>query len=219
MNNNRNEELETIDRMYESGKITAEDRDRLIAAVNAAEEAEKADDKQSVGFLEGLKDLGEKLKELNGLNELEGLKELRGILDKTKGAIEKGVRKAKVVLKSDSNDDGDNVSIVINSDGDYDVDKNIIIKKHHEKYDVPYEKLVVTLKYINKATVITISESAEDSDKILEQCAEYLDEDSLNAVAELIKSRFTGSYKRIDGAIVLKLNVSPDDDGDEVEDD
>lgn len=265
-------ELDTINRMYESGKITAEDRDKLIAALDADDEPEEVVEMSEVkdatgfgGLAAGLKKLGEELKDLNGLNELEGLKELNALKDSKMwdelkelnglnelaglselkdilGKAGEAVKKSfESMSKVEANlDEDDDVSVEVNinledddeddedddeDDDDEDDDddskeivrirgKNVVVKRINKKYDVPYSKLKISVKYVNKDTVLKVSDGAINAEKVVRQCEEVMDEESCKQLKDLIKIEFTGVYKYIKDSVVLKVSVSPDDDED-----
>ena len=122
----------------------------------------------------------------------------------------------KVIVDLDDEDDEDD-----EDEGDEDDEgeeivsvhgKNVVVNRINKKYDVPYSKLKIAVKYVNKDTVLKVSDGAIDAEKVLGQCEEVMDKESYKQLKDLIKSEFTGVYKYIKGSVVLKVRVCPNED-------
>ncbi len=219
MNNDISQEVAAVNRMYESGKITAEERDKLIAALTD-DEVTKAisidydDDTDEEDETAELDEDDEDDEFDLDSDEVAQIKELKELKDKIVKTVKQSLGKAKRAVKEAEKSVNDDCKIVINNEDDdvvynVDGDEKRVVNKMCETYEEPYNDLGVTVKYISNGTVLKVSDSALKTDNILEQCAEVMDDESLATVRDLFDTHFTGSYKNIKGGKVLKVEIAP----------
>ncbi len=132
---------------------------------------------------------------------------LSGLGDKISAFVGKTVKAAEDLEKKISHSMDGVVTTVLNG-----LDQDgVAVKSVRKKYDVPYDEVVISIKYVSGANVYRFSEKVPDSARISEQCKDVMSAQMYEAVCARLDEQFAGTFKRVCGSEILKMKVCPDD--------
>ena len=225
-------EYKTVINLYNDGKISAEERDKLLAALgfeesngkrlpdadeifsdddvyvnlsDGSDDSDEADDDEKDGFSIDIDD-GRSLDEF-----------LNGVGRKVFVSAKKGMKTASAALDKASDRLRDAaLSITRRVADELDDVKNggVVDKRKSKTYDMPYDELEIEVKYMCNGNVFVESASARDADKIKAAFADRLNDAMLQKLEQTLDSGFTGKCTYAAGDKVLKITVAPPEDDD-----
>lgn len=213
-------EYKTVIGLYNDGKITAQERDRLLDALGF-EDGETKKDSVYINVTDGSRSDENDELEPEGIhihtNDAGSLgkiaDKITDIAESISESVEKKLKFASEALARSGRKLRDAVSMgVPETVLDLGDEKNDYKRIKEIKYDEPYESLVITVKYTDGVKLVELSDKTTESESLIKKCAEKTDmtADDLNLLRKTVSDRFTGKYVRIDGDKVLKITVSPD---------
>lgn len=234
-----NELLDKINSMYESGKITEAQRDALLAAI--AEDS-NADVDKSADLHRDTDELERDTSEIDDDWDDDSDDDAECASGEFSFTGKAGGKSLEAMLKnlgkqiSEVVKSGTSAAIDAFSSTDLSLEnaqseieraaaelsslfgKGTIEKQKQVKYDAPYEKLKISVKFVVDDSQHIYSASAgDDPDLIKTDCAKFLPSEVMTKLTQLLDEHFTGTYKLISSGFVFKFTVDADDDEDEEE--
>lgn len=128
---------------------------------------------------------------------------IKSALGKVSSFVGKGIQSVGRAGEKIARAVGDFLTDAVSGDG------NIVRSVHSESYSVPYEKLIVTVKYVSGDSVFKYSARTSDIDKLKAKCVAVMSEKFYGEFYELIDEKFVGTFKLVQGGEVLKMTVGP----------
>lgn len=234
-----NELLDKINSMYENGKISEEQRDALIAALeeNGNNDADKGAarnvfDRDSDELERDTSEVDDDLDddsdddsdddECNASGKFSFTGEAGG---KSLEAMLKNLGKQiSEVVKSGTSAAMDAFSStefsLENAQSEFEraaaelsslFGKGTMEKQKQVKYDTPYEKLNITVKYAGESSHIYSASAGDNPDLIKTDCAKFLPSEIMTKLTQLLDEHFTGTYKLLSSDFAFKFSVFADE--------
>lgn len=228
-------EYRTVMDLYENGRITAEERDKLLDALDTDSDGEKAeqdktysvgadddvfsdddnpkDDNRTVnGFVDDMKKMGDKISSAVDKSVKESLEAVSGILSDV-GIDLSNINEAAVessVKKSLEavKDKLSDIGIDLKTD-------STVIKKQRKDYAEDFDAMYIEVKYVTSdGNVYVFGEKTRDVEKLKSECRNVLSADGYDALCGLADEKFSGSYKTVKDGNVLKIKIAPSEQSD-----
>lgn len=219
MINKDSAEYKTVMGLFDDGKITAEERDRLLDALGftddevAVKPEEHADVSDGASASESGAD-GVHTKDDDGNTLQKVANKLSELGDSISEKVNKGLKIASEALERS----GRKIKNAIATGAPetlFDLGDGAGNYKHIKtkaiKYDEPYESLTIKVVYAEGANYAVITEKTTDSDKLIKECAKQtsMTDEDMEALRKLLSEKFTGVYTRIIGDKIIKITVAP----------
>lgn len=91
------------------------------------------------------------------------------------------------------------------------VDDGVVYKSKPETYDVPYEDMIFSVKYVSDKVMEKYSVKCSDAQSLKERYKDILAKDAYAVLVDKIDNKFVGTHKYISGPVVLKIVVRPEE--------
>lgn len=91
----------------------------------------------------------------------------------------------------------------------YGENNDVVVKSKPEGFDVPFERMTLTVKIVNAKGVIQFTQKGSDVNALKRECAAVMSDTSFDALNALLEKQFTGKYKYMCGGDIFKLTVKP----------
>lgn len=189
-------EYKKVKKLYAQGKISEEDYERLIAALDSYEQDEpevtvSSEEKAKNTIVQLIKELGIKLT----TTLKSGWDAANYTVDKLGDTIRGAVRR---VVNGFANSLEEGVE----------EEEAVDPCRSPEQYDIPYEKMYIRLNYIGKKTV-EIKTKTKDKAKLLKKCDKIMSTAMSEKLNCLLDESFVGKYECSTDDEYMRLLVRP----------
>ena len=222
MSDNYSEEIAAVIALCDNGKITPEQRDSLIDALTEHSRAEskivvdRDDDDDDIDLdddgQESDEGDGEAKFEIHIDNKNSLAQMLSGLGVKIADLARDGVKlagKAGAQMESAIKEALDGLDVKIGGGrGNVTVNGDEVVKYTPVEYDVPYESLILSVKYTSGDDAsfnMTLPCGAVGD--VRRAAREVMNDKAYARFAELLDSKITGRYRYVCGSTVMKVNV------------
>ena len=194
------EEYKKVLKLYKQGKISEQDLNRLLEAL---ENYDVTDDREEDSEVKAERNVVQLLKDL-GIKITSSLKTSWNTFS---NATEKMADTIRTTIRNTANKIADNINGDSESESESESEQADPCR-FPEEYDEPYEKLHIKLNYIGKKS-LEITTKAKKQKSLAKKCEKVMSAEMCEKLHSLLAEQFVGKYEISIGDEYMRLLVRP----------